>query len=208
MKKTLLIIPLLFLAIPMLAQSDKEADQNRYGKGKMPFTEDGRVVFSKIVSANECNADKIFNSVRLCITELFNSANDVIQMEDKESHILVCKGFSKVPTRGLMGGVQAAQVWYTLKIQTKDGRYKIDIYDIKGHYPGGVVNGIYLNPADWPAEALTYEVCFKPNGKMETAREGFYRRAIIDGCNDMMTLIESKIMAELTAPTCKSADDW
>ena len=52
MKKILLIIPLLFLAIPMLAQSDKDDEQNRYGKGKMQITEDERDIFSKKVTAN------------------------------------------------------------------------------------------------------------------------------------------------------------
>lgn len=208
MKKLLLTISLVLFATPIWAQVDKEADQKRYGKGQMPFNEKGEVVFSKVVHEERHDKKALYNSVKLCITDIFNSAKDVIQLDDPESGIVIVKGFAEEPSRGLMGTVQDAQVWFSLKIQTKDNRYKIDIYQIKGHYPGGVVNNIYTNPMDWPAEQLTYETCFKPNGKMKTAREGFYRRAIIDCCNRLLIQIQKDVHNNLTANSANDTEDW
>lgn len=208
MKKILLAIITIFLVAPVWAQIDRDADQERYGKGKMPRNNKGEVVFSKIIQEDSIEKITIYKAAKLTITNMFNSAKDVIQLDDPESGIIIVKGFTEEPSRGLMGTVQNAEVWFTLKIQTKDSRYKIDIYQIKGHYPGGMVNGIYLSPTDWPAETLTYEACFKPNGKMMTAREGFYRRAIIDGCNRLLKQLEKNIQNNLTPTSIDESDNW
>lgn len=191
----------------VLAQSDINADQSRYGRGKMPHDKSGRVIFTKIIQAEGHSKEKIHNASKMCIIEMFNTANNVIQMDDIEAGIIIVKGFSNEPSRGYMGTEQDAEIWFTIKIYSKSERYKIDVYQIKGRYSGGVVNGIYLSPSDWPAESLTYDNCFKPNGKMKTAREGFYRRAIIDCCNRLLTDIPIKINNNLSN-SVENTESW
>lgn len=204
MKKLLLTIFFALIVAPMWAQADKDADQERYGRGKMPRNDKGEVVFSKVIREEGQDKKALYVAAKLCVTNIFNSAKDVIQLDDPESGIIVVKGFTEEPTRGLMGTVDNAEVWFTLKVQTKDNRYKIDIYQIKGHYSGGTT-GI---PVDWPAEQLTYDVCFKPNGKMKIAREGFYRRAIIDWCNRLLRQTENNIHDNIASSPANESEDW
>lgn len=195
------------LVLPLWGQVDHEVEQQLYGKGKMPYNDKGEVVFSKVIQEEGADKAALYNAAKLCLTDMFRSAKDVIQLDDKESGIIIIKGFTEEPSRGMMGTAQNAQIWFSLKIQAKDGRYKIDIYKIYGHYPGGMVNGIYLSPNDTPAEMLTYDLCFKPNGKMKT-KEGFYRRAIIDCCNRLLLTIASRIKDNLTINSTDASEDW
>ena len=207
MKKLLLAISLVLIVAPMWAQADKDADQERYGRGKMPRNDKGEVVFSKIVQEDSVGKATIYRAAKLAIVNIFNSAKDVIQLDDPDQGIIIAKGFSIVPTKAAMGMVVDANIWYTIEIRCKDNRYKIDIRQIKGHYPGGMVNGVYLNSNDTPAESLTYELCFKPNGKMK-AIEGFYRRAIIDCCNPLLDQIQKEVHENIIANSTNETEDW
>ena len=71
-----------------------------------------------------------------------------------------------------------------------------------------VVSGITIGPYDWPAENMTYEVAFKKNGKMKMAREGFFRRAIIKGCNGLLDQIERNVINNLTAGSLSVDEEW
>lgn len=211
MKKLLLTVSLILLAAPMWAQADKEADQKRYGKGKMPRNDKGEVVFSRVVQEEGYDKKTLYKASKLCIIELFNSAKDVIQLDDPESGIIIVKGLSEqmVTTNYKKNKTitQTATLRYTLKIQAKQNRYKIDIYQIKGHYPGGMVSGVYWPPQDTPAEMLTYDLCFNPNGEIKPM-ESFYRRAIIDCCNPLLNRILETIHNNLKLTSADESDDW
>lgn len=207
MKKLLLTISLVLFATPIWAQVDKEADQKRYGKGQMPFNEKGEVVFSRVVHEEGHDKKALYNATKLCITNIFNSAKDVIQLDDPDQGIIIVKGYSVIPTRAAMGMIVDANIYYTLDIRCRDGRYKIDIRQIKGHSPAGMTNGVYLPATDTPAELLTYDLCFKQNGKMK-AIEGFYRRAIIDCCNPLLDQIQKDVHNNLIANPDNDTEDW
>lgn len=151
----------------------------------------------------------IYRAIKIVITDMFNSAKDVIQMDDEESHTMIVKGFSKVPTIiGLAGTKNEADVWYTIRLQARDNRYRVDIYQIKGYTPVSVINGVAYGPYDWPAEMLTYDKAFKANGRMKIAREGFFRRAVIDGCNSLLEKIEQKVKENIMGDTLPINENW
>lgn len=207
MRKIILLLTALTLSVSSFAQSDNDFE-TKYGKGKMPYNENGEVVFSRVINADSVSKNDIYKAIKVTITDMFNSAKDVIQMDDQESCIMVAKGFEKVPTLGLAGSKQDAEVWFTVRLQARDSRFRIDIYQIKGHTPMSVINGIAIGPFDWPAETLTYEKTFKPNGKMRIPREGFFRRAIIDGCNGLLDYIETNVKNNLSGDTFSVNEDW
>jgi hypothetical protein len=63
----------------------------------------------------------------------FNSANDVIQMSDKEAGVIIGKsGFPYSFDGGYMYRGYAGMVTYTLKVYVKDFRFKVDVNDF-GH---------------------------------------------------------------------------
>lgn len=135
---------------------------------------------------------------------MFKSANDVIQMDDPNSCTMIAKGFQDIGAGDPIG----AELWFTIRLQAKDGRYRIDIYQIKGRTPMHVMGGITIGPYDWPAENMTYEAAFKKNGNMKTAREGFFRRSIIDGCNVLLDQIEQDVNDNLTPDSLSVNEDW
>lgn len=202
MKKLLLTISLVLFAVPMWAQSDKEADQERYGKGQMPFNEKGEVVFSKVIQANGKDKNAIYTSARTLIAEMFKSAKDVIQMDDSDKGIIIAKGWSSAPG----GEVNDCKIWYTLKIQCRDDRYKVDVYQIKCDKPSGYTAGITIPSVTIFAEELTDDVCIKPNGDVKTRGKGFWRRAVIDVANSVITYVETNIFRN--SSNTSDTEDW
>lgn len=202
MKKHLLTIFFVLFAAPMWAQVDKEADQKRYGKGQMPFNEKGEVVFSKVVQADGKDKNAIYQSARMLIVEMFKSAKDVVQMDDSDKGIIIAKGWSAAPG----GESDNCKIWYTLKIQCRDGRYKVDVYQIKCTRPSDYVARITIPAIDMLAEELTDDVCIKPNGDVRTRGKGYWRRAVIDVANSVLYHIETNIFRNSSETS--DVEDW
>ena len=100
-----------------------------------------------------------------------------------------------------------ANIYYTLDLRCKEDRYKIEIRQIKGRSTPHMVNGVYFPQQDTPAELLTYDLCFKPNGEMKSI-EGFYRRAIIDCCNPLLDQIQKEVHENLITNSTNETEDW
>ncbi|MDE7150398.1 MAG: DUF4468 domain-containing protein [Bacteroidales bacterium] len=182
-KQIITIVAALFSAFALHAQSE-----DIYGAGAMPI-KDGKVFFSETVE-QEQTADMLYTAAKSAITDMFVSAKDVIQMADKESHTIIAKGINKIAT---------VKIDFTIKIQTKEGRYRISMYDIK--YTATSPN---LPPSVIFAEELTDEKCLNGKGECKRAGNGYARRSIIDTKNSIFRSLESK-MASVKADT---EEDW
>lgn len=214
MRKLLLVLTSIFLiGSAAFAQNDVERDMQLYGKGTMPFNDAGEVVFSQVIPAEGYSADDIYTAAKIYITEAFRSANDVIQMDDKDNGILIVKGWrEQAPQSGFMRTFAGApyQVHFTMKIQAREGRYKVDIYQLRGHQNAHYVSGQLFQAIDVPAENLTDDVCIKPNGKVKTAGDGFWRRLIMDGARAMLSQAKTKINDTLNGEVSSASteEDW
>ena len=214
MKKLLLALTSIFLISSVtFAQGDTEQDMQLYGTGTMPFNDAGEVVFSQVIPAEGHSVDDIYTAAKIYITEAFRSANDVIQMDDKDNGILIIKGWrEQTPQSGFMRAFAGApyQVHFTMKIQARDGRYKVDIYQLRGHQDAHYVSGQLFQATDVPAENLTDDVCIKPNGKVKTAGSGFWRRLVMDGARAMLSQAENKINDTLNGEVSSASteEDW
>ena len=96
---------------------------------EIPHNENGQVFFTKVVSLKSKSKEELYLNSKQYFVETFKSANDVIQMDDKEAATIIGKGFTDVFSV-MMGISTPVKMWYTIKIQSKEGRYKYDIYDI------------------------------------------------------------------------------
>jgi len=67
----------------------------------------------------------LFVNANEWVAQSFKSANDVIQMADKDAGIIIAKGFFSIPTTMICEG----NVYFTVKIQAKDGKYKYTFSD-------------------------------------------------------------------------------
>lgn len=170
--------------IPILAVGQNN-DINLYGRGKMPFNEEGVVVFSKIANAPNCSASDIYNAAKLYIVETFRSANDVIQLSDSDNHLIVGKGFNYVSSDDLLSS--SGYLYFTIKIQCKDGRFKIEVYQLMLKLPKF---SIY-------AEYCTDSRSIKKNGKIRKGGYGLWRRMIIDNANGVLLSAQMNILKNL-----------
>jgi len=78
--------------------------------------------YEEVVQVDSKDSKKIlFDKLQRFIVMTYNSSNDVIQLNDKESGNIIVKGNSIFLT---MGGFLEVWVPHTLDIRVKDGRYK------------------------------------------------------------------------------------
>jgi hypothetical protein len=123
MKNLLAILMLLTVSMPSIAQPTHP----------LP-TVDGKITFSEVVHVEGTSKDELYARARLWFAEAFRSANDVLQLDDKNGGVLLGKGVIKQETGGnnaFSSGPSVVKTWrFTIKIQLRDGRYKVDVYDI------------------------------------------------------------------------------
>lgn len=100
----------------------------------VPFNENLKFTISCVRQIENMERSVLYDKVYQGLVDAFVSVKNIIQMQDKESGIIVCKGrtngtftFSDV----IIGKYSGAEpLCFTLKIQIRDGRYKLDLYDI------------------------------------------------------------------------------
>jgi hypothetical protein len=92
-----------------------------------PINEQGKIVYTEIVNIDSSlTQEQLYLNAREWFARSFRSANDVIQMDDKDAGKLIGKGNFVIP-----GGMYLAdgRVRFTISVFTKEGRYKYEITD-------------------------------------------------------------------------------
>lgn len=92
--------------------------------------QDSPLEFSEVINAEGKTVAQIYPIVKSWIAISFKSANSVIQMDDKDNGMIICKGnFSYRAPGGSTYRCIDGAVDFTLKIQIRDGRYKVTLND-------------------------------------------------------------------------------
>lgn len=113
------------LAIILLLWSVNTAS---FGQMTPPFpTVDGKINFSDIVAVEGAGKDELYERAKIWFADAFVSSNSVIQLANKERGLIMGKGVA----------TERNEYWekrwnFTIKIQIKDEKYKVEVYDI--HY--------------------------------------------------------------------------
>lgn len=124
----------------------------------------GRTTVSNVYEVENVNADDLFSRINFVIANMYNSANDVIQLNDAESKKLVIKALGEVffpnqnkyiyPRQKFFQDDVDWNVNYTLNIAARDGRYRMEI-----NY-GNVTR---LSQVDGTEVSSPYEALIKPS---------------------------------------------
>lgn len=135
-------------------------------KTSLPYDEAEKVIkYDTILIAEGANKEKLQSKVFEWIALNYKSANDVIQMNDKENGTIIAKG---VYPNVIWGPVLGAgyDVAHTLTVKFKDGRIKITINNFQYIYgPSSSSKG-----GKGDLERL---LIFKPNGLMPKQMKTF-----------------------------------
>ena len=97
----------------------------------------GKVSYEGVVKVEGASATDLYIKANEWFAMAFNSANNVIQMQDKDAGKIIGKGLFKVAKSGYPNGVFD----FTIMFTAKEGRYKYVITDISHDKRGSNLNG-------------------------------------------------------------------
>lgn len=95
----------------------------------------------QVVEIPNISKDKIYSNSKQWVAINFKSANDVIQMDDKESGVLIGKGNFKYPCKSCWLESKDL-IKFTIKIEVKDNKSRITFSDIQRHIPADINLGL------------------------------------------------------------------
>ncbi len=160
-----------------------------------PLDENGKITYSEVVDANNITSDELFLRAHTWVANRFKSANNVIQLNDKEAGRLIGKGNldAGIPksNSGIIKSGILVFVYFTVDIQVKEGKYKYSFTDL--HCISAGTEAVYdlmssrvIKNAVWQKslDKDWYEVKLDINNKME---------ALVDSLKEAMN---------------KSSDEW
>lgn len=138
------------------------------------------LTFEKVIETDSVGKATIFATINDWFATSYNSANDVIQMADKDAGIIVGNGSMSFSYGGMSYLCYEGYIKYTIKVYVKDNRYKVvltnfnhsvkpgngaqcalglittaDVYTTKGmskKYQNNVWNGIKLKAEQYSNE--------------------------------------------------------
>ena len=94
------------------------------------FSQDNFTI-SKVIHTNEVGKNMIYVAINDWFATTYNSANDVIQMADKEAGIIIGNGSTDYTKEGMMYMCYGGWIKYTIKVYMKGNRFKVDITNFR-----------------------------------------------------------------------------
>lgn len=115
----------------------------------MPLV-DSLVVYSDVVNVDSAGKVELYERAKRFFVINYKSANDVIQLDDKENGEITGKGGFKVTYNQGIAGHQPTNVSHIISIAVKDGRYKYTIYNLRCNYysSGTTIGTSYIKGYD------------------------------------------------------------
>jgi hypothetical protein len=106
---------------------------NAYSQTAYSFPLDslsGKVSFDKVISIDSTDSEELYSRALILFSENFVNADKVIDLKDPTSGTVIGKGLDYVYTDMGFIGVNKLTLYFTLKLQVKDQRYRYTITDI------------------------------------------------------------------------------
>ena len=111
--------------------------------------------YDNIIEVNSIEKDKLFEILNDWTAIIFNSANDVIQLSDKDNGKLIIKGVKNYSLGSSLYNCYDGFISFTLRIVVKDNKYRITILQLKHNSMNNNVCSLGL---------ITTAELFKPKG--------------------------------------------
>lgn len=128
----------------------------------------GKIDYSEVVNVDGAKQNELHSRAKLWFADTFRSSTNVIQLDDTENGIILGKGSVARKDKS------SVLTWhFTLKIQMKDGKYKVEIYNIDYNYysPSVRIGSSRLPSRDVTVNLDTYfldEDIYKRNGTLKS----------------------------------------
>lgn len=117
--------------------------------------------FESVVSIPDVSANEIYDLAQMWFAETFVSAENVLQVQDKESKMLIGRGVFEYKKAGIMTTTSVdGYISFLIKIFVKEGRYKYVITD----FVHSGTNTSYYRAADFGLITTENECPVKVSG--------------------------------------------
>ena len=178
--KTILLSSFLMLSLIVVAQ-------------EFPINlKTGKVSYEGVFKVEGASATDLYIKANEWFARTFNSAKNVIQMQDKEAGKIIGKGAIEVEKSGYPNGVFD----FTIKFTAKEGRYRYVITDIAHDKRGSALNG--------SGGAIENE---KPAcGSMNMFKKHWNK--LKTQANNKLTVLSNDLKNHMSANNSEDDDDW
>ena len=152
----------------------------------------GKVSYEGVVKVEGASATDLYIKANEWFAMAFNSANNVIQMQDKDAGKIIGKGAIEVEKSGYHNGVFD----FTIKFTAKEGRYRYVITDIAHDKRGSALNG--------SGGAIENE---KPAcGSMNMFKKHWNK--LKTQANNKLTVLSNDLTNHMSVNNSEDDDDW
>lgn len=108
--------------------------------------------FEKIYQLDSLNQTQVYDGARQWFAVAFQSANAVIQYEDKATGTIIGKGNMRYPCSGMecLAMTGNERVDFTVRVDTKSGRMRVGYDNLIYHAPSRMSSGIMIPAQSYP----------------------------------------------------------
>lgn len=156
------------------------------------------ISYSEVVQVEGATKDELYQRAKNWFVDTFRSANDVIQLDDKENGQIVGKGNFSYSQKVTWAAVANNTIRFTAAITIKDGRYK---YEFSNFEHSMAVPGTPLNLG-----LIT---------DAEPIRKGFPKKTIekiyveaVQEIADNVASLSVSLKSAMASPTQAQSNDW
>lgn len=114
--------------------------------------ENGNVIYTEVVEVQNVDKKELYSRAKKWIVLKYKSANDVIQLDDKEDGTIIGKGNFNIKYYS-----RNPKIEHTIQIETKDGRFKYSISNFIYSDIRGDTFAIEKFPKSWFGENKLYQ---------------------------------------------------
>ena len=185
MKKTLLLtIFCLGITLSLSAQKSETTLE-------LPLKDDV-IFFENVVQVDSTFSKKqLFAKGREWFVNYYKSANDVLQMDDKEEGVLIGKGLHKY---NFFNGINSSSIalYFTVNLTVKDGKYRYQIYNFNGMNTNrSALDALSSTPSGPTVSEVNFDTEYK-NLLTEKSRAK-YRTKLLSGLQNEVLLIVTSL---------------
>ena len=178
----------------------EKADSNALYKYEFPIDEKtGLITFEEVIKTPGKDKNQLYAIYREWYVNFFRSADDVLQMDDKENGVLIGKGFQDI-TFKVIGMNLTEKLYYKVKFILKDGRFKYVISDLQTQqypYQGN------SSPNKVRCEVALIDLLYSKRGKINKINRNC-KEAVLTA---VLSLIDN-IKNSSNKAVLESEDDW
>lgn len=159
-----------------------------------------RITYSEVVLVDSLvSKQELYSRAREWFAKAYNSANNVIQMEDNVNGKIIGKALVPVKLKVLGTVYDAGSIHYTISLYLKDGRYKYEITDF--YHTGNSLKNI----EDYGACENMINSDYKVSGVSQKKNFNGYLFQMDNNVKDLI----SDLKASMTTKTINTTkDDW